>query len=201
MSEDPKDSVAGIDRSESPVRLSDVESEPLDPQWLIDHLALLRETQDFLEESKKVRDEAEAAIAEYTDKLVAKMQTPEAKAGVDAFFAATPEALGEAARSAAMEDKAPTQEIVDQLITEFPALLADTTEQVEAAAKAVEAIPDLPEFIASKYARRTCGTCRGNGIVKTTASVGSLKGQKIVSPCGCAKKRYLNELNRMGHRL
>ncbi|WEN13792.1 hypothetical protein PY254_11100 [Rhodanobacter sp. AS-Z3] len=39
------------------------------------------------------------------DKMVAKMQTPEAKAGVDRLMAATPEELGAAAVRAAQKER------------------------------------------------------------------------------------------------
>jgi antitoxin Phd len=47
-------------------------------------------------------------LSERFDELVATMQTPEAKAGVTAAFAATPEELGAAALKAARADQAVT---------------------------------------------------------------------------------------------
>ncbi len=98
--------------------------------------------------------------------------------------------------------------------------LALTMSQGTALAGDVQAVPLTPpieefvspEFIPSKYARRTCGTCRGNGLLRihvpkkpqpsAEGTVGfnpPIPSRKIVpkdnntmtTVCGCASKRYI----------
>jgi len=59
-----------------------------------------------------------------------------------------------------------------------------------------EEVPRL-EFIPSKYARRTCGSCRGSGELrihqpfeKGSKKVVPTANKIAVIPCGCAIKRY-----------
>ncbi len=46
-----------------------------------------------------------------------------------------------------------------------------------------------PEFVPKNFARKTCGTCRGEGIIRYAFYAG--KYENVVKPCGCATKRYL----------
>lgn len=62
--------------------------------------AVLISVSDYLEFMKLKRERLDFLTRRY-DALVARMQTPEAVAGVDALFSATPEELGRAAVAAA----------------------------------------------------------------------------------------------------
>lgn len=48
---------------------------------------------------------------------------------------------------------------------------------------------EKPEFIPKKYARKTCGTCRGSGVLHYSVYAGNQNN--VTKPCGCAAKRYL----------
>lgn len=90
------------------------------------------------------------------------------------------------------------EEDLKEKLEEAKITLELAMDSVEAATEALE-LPQQPEFIPEKYARRTCGTCKGAGVLRITPSTGPHAGQKIVTPCGCASKRYLIALNRFGH--
>jgi hypothetical protein len=74
----------------------------------------------------------------------------------------------------------------------------------QAAVAAVAEEPPRPEFVPSKYARRTCRDCGGSGVVRVhLPRPPDARGRRIVvpsdnntaiSPCGCASKRYLKEV-------